>query len=129
MNKQEVFDKVANHLLTQNRKAINTGNLSPYVKCVYRTKDGRKCAIGCLIPDDQYDPHIEGCSPNVNPDQAVSSGGAMLSKILISQLGELTEQDYQFLRELQFIHDTCEVQYWRDDLTRTAKIHLLNINF
>lgn len=129
MNKQEVFDKVANHLLTQNRKAINTGNLSPYVKCVYRTDDGLKCAIGCLIPDHLYDTKIEGCSPNVNPDQAVSPGGAMLSKILISQLGELTEQDYQFLKELQFIHDTCEVQYWKDDLTRLGINNNLNINF
>lgn len=28
--------------------------------CVYRTEDGRKCAVGCLIPDTKYDPRFEG---------------------------------------------------------------------
>lgn len=27
--------------------------------CCYRTKDGRKCAAGLLIPDDEYSPNME----------------------------------------------------------------------
>ena len=46
MNRQEVFDKVAIHLLTQNAKALNSGGL-----CVYKTPNGLRCAVGCLIPD------------------------------------------------------------------------------
>jgi hypothetical protein len=47
MTKQEIFDKVAAHLLTQRKRCVNqTGD------CVYRSDDGLKCAAGCLIPDD-----------------------------------------------------------------------------
>ncbi len=45
MTKQEIFDKVATHLLTQNEKALNSVG-----GCVYRTDKGLKCAVGCLIP-------------------------------------------------------------------------------
>lgn len=29
-------------------------------KCMYRTADGHKCAVGCLIPDEEYTCHMEG---------------------------------------------------------------------
>jgi hypothetical protein len=34
-------------------------------RCVYRRADGRKCAVGCLIPDDAYMPEFDrvGYSP------------------------------------------------------------------
>lgn len=28
--------------------------------CMYRTEDGKKCAAGVFIPDDAYDPKMEG---------------------------------------------------------------------
>lgn len=31
-------------------------------KCMYRTSDGHKCAVGCLIPDEEYAPHMEGAT-------------------------------------------------------------------
>jgi len=47
---QELFDKVATHLLTQMRKSIDihTG------KCLYRAPDGAQCAVGCLFEDSDY---------------------------------------------------------------------------
>lgn len=58
-NNQATFDKVAEHLIKQGRKAINSG-----AACSYRTEDERgdvlKCAIGCLIPDDMYNREFEG---------------------------------------------------------------------
>lgn len=53
---QEVFDIVAGHLLTQNAKSIESDK--PY--CLYRSRDGKKCAAGCLIPDAHYNPDMEG---------------------------------------------------------------------
>jgi hypothetical protein len=48
MTKQEIFDKVAAHLLTQRRQSVNDCSGA----CVYRSPEGLKCAAGCLIPDD-----------------------------------------------------------------------------
>jgi len=50
---QEVFDKVATHLLRQGKQASN----GP--ACMYLTADGLKCAAGCLIPDEEYSPNFE----------------------------------------------------------------------
>lgn len=44
---QEVFDQVANHLLTQMKKSEHTRkNPYEYVNCLYRSSDGLKCAAG-----------------------------------------------------------------------------------
>lgn len=54
MTDQEAFEKAARHLLTQKKVAIEGG------KSLYRTSDGRRCAIGALIPDDEYSRDFEG---------------------------------------------------------------------
>ncbi len=57
MDRQSVFNQMIEHLVEQGEPAID----SEY-KCVYRTSSGKMCAIGCLIPDDKYDPDFEGSS-------------------------------------------------------------------
>lgn len=54
-NIQETFDTIYKHLLDQGGKSVDrdTGI------CMYRGPNGTKCAIGCLIPDDKYDPKWE----------------------------------------------------------------------
>lgn len=53
---QEAFDKVAVHLLTQNEKSIDDkGNWA----C--RGLNGCKCAIGALIPDEEFDSIVLRC--------------------------------------------------------------------
>ena len=54
---QEIFDTVAKHLLTQKKRSDG-----PMQNCLYRSKSGLKCAIGCLIPDEKYSPSFEGMS-------------------------------------------------------------------
>jgi hypothetical protein len=54
LDKQQTFDRVLAHLRAQGVPASDGG------KCCYRTEDGRMCAVGCLIPDEEYDPGIEG---------------------------------------------------------------------
>src|SRR5258706_1958080 len=65
MTNQELFDKVKNHLLSQNAQSIAYRTPQTYhvVKyCVYKNENGLKCAIGCLIPDEKYSPEFEGVS-------------------------------------------------------------------
>jgi len=56
MNEQQIFDTVAAHLFRQGRRAMDGSG------CRYRSGDGLKCAVGCFIPDEAYDPDIEGVS-------------------------------------------------------------------
>lgn len=85
MTEQEVFDKVKKHLLKQNSKAMDGDN------CVYRSPNGSQCAIGCMIPDDQYDETME-----LNN-----------AAILIEEWPDLPFANINpnFLKDLQEIHD------------------------
>jgi len=91
---QQVYDTVASHLLAQRKPARIT--LKSIVQCAYRTDQGLKCAIGCLIPDDKYDPKMEGKDirylQRVHPD--------LLPKV-----------DSKFLTELQMAHDNTFYPY------------------
>ncbi len=55
MTLQEIFDKVILHLRRQHVVSVCV-----FGACAYRGDEGRQCAIGCLIPDDEYDPNMEG---------------------------------------------------------------------
>lgn len=51
MNHQEVFTKVATHLLKQGRRAL-FAEKNGFRSCAYRGDNGTKCAVGCLIKDE-----------------------------------------------------------------------------
>jgi hypothetical protein len=57
MTKSDVFYFVIAHLRAQGVQAKNEIG-----SCSYRTPEGLKCAAGCLIPDDEYNPEFEGSS-------------------------------------------------------------------
>ena len=100
MNMQETYFKVRNHLLTQGRRA------KIYDQCRYRAPNGDKCAIGCLIPDDKYDPNMEGhlisCSP------------------LIQDAIGASEDHIDFLTDLQRVHDFSNPSEWNERLQAVA---------
>ena len=56
MTNQEIFDKVYIHLITQNQPCTDPNTK----QCKYKIGKLR-CAIGCLIPDDDYNYRLEGC--------------------------------------------------------------------
>lgn len=53
----DLFGQVARHLLTQKAKAKSPGG-----GCRYLDDAGLRCAVGCLIRPDVYNPTIEGCA-------------------------------------------------------------------
>lgn len=112
MNRQEIFNKVAAHLLTQGRKAQRGANVvgDTPTQCRYRGENGTMCAVGCLISDDVYTPELEGA-----PVRRASVLGALKSSG-VSVYGDAI----MFLARLQTIHDTCEVHTWRDELEIVA---------
>lgn len=104
MKRQEVFDKVAAHLLTQKARAVYSSKiLSISNRCSYRAENGLKCAIGALIPDYLYDERIEGCGLGNIMDGAHDEQEQVLADIIASL--ELTDE-LTFLLDLQNLHDS-----------------------
>lgn len=118
MTDQEIFDKVATHLLTQNAKSVGAPG-----KCMYRAEDGKMCAVGVLIPDEAYDPCIENvpvafCSTYNQEEKA-----AKLFAILKSQG---LERKLSTLLRLQAVHDETNPEDWKSELAKFAAQRELN---
>ena len=108
MNNQEAFDIMVNHLRKQNKKAVKI-DIDGTTKCVYRGSNGLKCAIGCLIPDDEYSPLIER--------KGVRS-------LVIPTLRNL---DREFLAEMQETHDFYSPEDWEKRFRYIAKEYHLTL--
>jgi hypothetical protein len=96
MNQQEIFDKVATHLITQGVQALtiaDVGRASPSPVCAYRGDNGTMCAAGCLIPDEEYKTEFEGLPWGRRLAEAIPS------------LASLTDKDHDLIVSLQNVHD------------------------
>ena len=98
---QELFDKIATHLLTQNEQALSEGD------CSYRGAHGLMCAVGCVIPDEVYDPTMEG------------TGVSRMLEAFGNKLPELTPHE-DLLSALQGVHDCYDPTQWCHRLRDTA---------
>lgn len=105
--KQEVFDQVAKHLLTQKTKAEGkTKSKAP--TCRYRSGKLR-CAAGCLIADDEYKRSFEGYSWDC-----------------LIEKGKVPIKHSELIVDLQIIHDSRDPYYWYDELYSLAREYRLN---
>ena len=102
LTEQELFDKVAKHLLAQNKKSYKSAE----TECTYRSPEGLKCAAGCLIEDDEYLPLMEDKT---------------WSRLCAQGYAKTDHRD--LIDRLQKIHDLYEPEEWRDQL-RDAAAHL-----
>lgn len=98
MKKQEIFDKVAAHLLTQGRKSFKNG------RCAYRGDGGLACSAGCLIPDKMYDPEMEGL------------GVTSLFRCYPAVKKLIGKNNKDLLYDLLRIHDHWESTNWEERL-------------
>ena len=99
MTNEEAFQISAKHLLKQWRRAIIKGS------CSYRTPCGDKCAIGILIPDDEYSPDFENTwVTNIH-----------------GKVSTLAPLDLRMLDRLQDVHDDFAPYEWRSELARVAR--------
>ena len=108
MNRQEVFNKVRDHLLAQGEKSITGG---PNARdCRYRGPNGLSCAVGCLIEDAAYSTKLEGLLV------WDSRMGFALQKSGIPVDG----QSLELLDDLQTVHDAYSPAHWAERLTELA---------
>lgn len=89
MNNQQAFDKIVKHLKDQ-KWVQAMGRLSHSAStCSFRGVEGRKCAVGCLIPDNLYKEEMEdACVGHVQ-----------------SQVPEIKNVNTSMLYDLMFFHD------------------------
>ena len=96
MDSQEIFDRVVEHLWNQKVPALNENNT-----CVYRGPNGTMCAVGCLIPNELYDPEMD-------------EGGGKAVDVLFEEFHEVTDkigftkENLDLLETLQYHHDTWD---------------------
>ncbi len=63
MTEQEIFNIVWLAMKKQGRRSINRRSSQipgSDCRCMYRGPGGLKCAVGCLLTDEEYDPEMEG---------------------------------------------------------------------
>ena len=113
MELQEIFDKVSNHLLTQNLRSTN--QLCEITSCAYRGDNGTTCAIGCLIPDALYHTKLEG----------FGVANRKVKDTLRPVIGRVTFAKAALLLNLQHIHDNMKTSSWNSRLRGLANIHNL----
>lgn len=112
MNKQEIFDTVVKHLAAQKTRALYADAYA----CAYRCANGTKCAVGCLIPDKDYVPTMEGKS--------------VTTLKVLGVLPDYLHEDLGLLIDLQVIHDDAmAIPYSiRQDLSSVAVKYDLDPN-
>lgn len=119
MTPKEIEDRIIEHLETQKKPAMDT---SGYKMCAYRSQEGLKCAVGCLISDEYYDPVAETAGlyyQKVTGGVWASSRGELdlvgdaLARMLNNAGIPATEEIKQLLHEWQNRHDDQE--NWGDN--------------
>lgn len=63
--------------------------------CVYKTEDGRKCAVGALIKPAHYDPEFDAGS------------GTPVTRLPDEVIDYLGPENIEWLSKLQSCHDDC----------------------
>lgn len=112
--RQEVFDRVCKHLLTQGEKSMKDG------ECAYRGDDGKMCAVGCLIDDEHYTPDLEGKMVCRAAVRKALEGSLSIPVDLTS---------HQLLLELQECHDETPPDIWQDALEDIAYFYDLEMKY
>jgi hypothetical protein len=107
MTINDVFDKVVEHMLKQNQRAVDKDN-----RCMYKTEDGLKCAVGCLINDTNYSTTLE--------HQSIRSIEAALK---LSGVPVESSRVLRLLEDLQEVHDHTDPNMWYFALKGVAQQH------
>jgi len=122
MDRQEAFEKATKGILRQGAPAVSAGGLG----CSYRTKEGLKCAIGQLLPE--------------NTPQEVWDAQCSVPTFF-AQYPDVARQfgDMIFYIDLQGVHDGVFQFYKHDEekwlhafiaeSIRFAAVYDLDINF
>jgi hypothetical protein len=101
---QEVFDYIANHLLSQGEKCQEIDDIYDGPLCKYRNSDNQSCAAGCLFGPGEYKPSYEGNN-----------------WVNLRDKGIVPETHFGLITALQRVHDTVLADMWYRALQLVAQ--------
>jgi hypothetical protein len=120
LTRQQIFDRVKLHLLTQKVKSV------AHAMCLYHGPDNTSCAVGCLIPDKHYQQQIEGRAVSRLQAKYQNDSDHLLYEILkCSGIRVGNRPTLNLLNDLQYIHDYTEVGNWSKGLAKIARQYKL----
>lgn len=111
-SKQEIFDQVARHLLTQMARST-TGTT-----CLYINPEGKRCAAGALLSDKELERVQELCINN--------TGFRSLLAEFDTDIPYPPVDIVDFVTALQDIHDGSAPEHWAEGLIYLAAFHELD---
>jgi hypothetical protein len=115
MTLQEMFDTTIQFLHDQGGPSLAPPDDGGEPRCAYRGDGGRRCSVGFWIPDDRYDPDMEG--KTITAKYGISFG--LISSQLPAEVLEVTNA-ILLLQRLQTTHDGARRRYqWNDDIRRS----------
>ena len=122
---QNIFDHVWDYFLTdKNDFGWNeAGGL-----CEYRTPDGAKCAIGCMIPDEYYDKNMEGNSADDLFGDVYRD--IDLTGHIEERFGSIRDVPNSFFDRLQHVHDhaaECGHGKTKEEVRDTFRQYMTNV--
>ena len=100
MNNQQAFNKMVQHLRAQNATSKNNTG-----RCAYRGLFGRKCAVGALIPDEEYRTEFED----------------VIASTVVQNCPSLQGIDKGLLDSMQNTHDNVSIRFWEDEFKEIAE--------
>lgn len=105
--KQEIFTRVWTGMKAQGFRISMGYRLGQVEGVMYRGRNGYKCSLGHLIPDEKYKLDFEGMSVDWPESANKSLAEQKLQRELNEAIGfdSETDEDLQFFSELQSIHD------------------------
>lgn len=107
---QQAFDYVAQFMFDQNARAIQSYYMSESISvCMYRTKDGKKCAWGCLLPDEAV--RVNQDPNKYSPEDSFQFEGSWARQTAIDKY--TPKLTYDFVRGLQSAHDNAHDEHFR----------------
>lgn len=113
MTDQEAFDAMCRHLLGMKKQSTGDNGL-----CLYRGANDARCAVGALIPDEQYRPRFEMNIP---------------LRDVVDSVPALQNLKFDMLVDVQRVHD--DEHHWgragflargKEALRRVARDHGLS---
>jgi hypothetical protein len=110
ITKQQIFDRAVEHLRQQRAQSIDPKTSV----CLYRGPDGLKCAIGALIPDELYQPEMEG----LLADEIVKRYPTLASLF--------SPDSPSLLNSLQHMHDFWRLSDWEEGFAEIATEYRLS---
>lgn len=127
MTTQQALNQIVEYFSKSDAKLARVMVIGDAADCVYRTSDGRGCAVGCLIPAELYHSEFEDKSCRMFDDILFQNrvGLSQEAMALARKVGQyLQGVDYQFLIEAQHAHDGAPtVSAFLNSLRRVVEDH------